>query len=67
MCYANDSKFLDQQLGADLLREYEEEHSKTIVLYPVASLQLAGWVKNLTTDTQDKLRHRAVFHFWEAR
>lgn len=67
MCYANDSKFLDQQSGADLPREYVEEHSEKFVLYPVASLQLAGWTRNLTTDTQDKLRHKALFHFWEAR
>lgn len=67
LCYANDSQFLDQQLTADPLKEYREEHGEPIILGPVASLQLAGWVKNLTTDTRDKLRQRAVFHFWEAR
>ncbi|KAJ6142839.1 hypothetical protein N7471_002292 [Penicillium samsonianum] len=67
LCYANDSQFLDQQLTADPLKEYREEHGEPIILGPVASLQLAGWVKNLTTDTRDKLRQRAIFHFWEAR
>ena len=67
LCYANDSQFLDQQLSTDPLKEYREEHGEPIILGPVASLELAGWVKNLTTDTRDKLRRRAVFHFWEAR
>lgn len=67
LCYANDSQFLDQQLSSDPLKKYRDEHRESTILVPGASLQLAGWVKNLTIDTEDKLRDRAVFHFWEAR
>ncbi|KJK63935.1 hypothetical protein P875_00064605 [Aspergillus parasiticus SU-1] len=66
MCYANDSKFLGEQWRADPLKERCEEYGEAMLPLPVASLQLAGWVKNLTADAQDKLRHKAVFHFWEA-
>lgn len=66
MCYANDSEFLDRQAGADLLGEYAEK-CKKFIPHPVASLQLAGWTKNLTTDAQEKLQKKALFHFWEAR
>ncbi|KAJ5413912.1 hypothetical protein N7509_000539 [Penicillium cosmopolitanum] len=66
MCYANEFEFLGQQLGTDWFKKWWEEHSKSIILGPMASLQLAGWVESLTADAQDKLRSRSVFQFWEA-
>ena len=67
LCYANDFQYLEKQLGSDPFKEHREEHGESRVLVPVASLQLAAWVKNLTTDTRDKLRDRAIFHYDEAR